>query len=349
MSLPRTLFVGKAMAAICWYRCALPAMVLGQEWIGVIGNPPDFKVVTGETAVPFATEHIFDYDVVVLQQPEAGWTPLIRQLKAQGTTVLFEIDDYLQAVRKMSAHEGRHHWDKKRIAGLERNMREADGLICSTDYIARRYRATFNRHAWVCKNGIDFKRYEHARAPRHPGVTIGWAGGVGHRSALQGWLPEIAAVMRERAETRFATVGQPYAGLLEPEFGSERTISVPFSHLETYPASMTIFDLAIAPSAGNNLFRGKSDLRWLEASALGIPLIADPEVYPEIEHGVTGFHAATPAEAREALLALVDDAGLRERVGAAAHAHVREHRAIEVAAQQWAAVLAEVAPSRAAA
>ena len=30
---------------------------------------------------------------------------------------------------------------------------------------------------------------------------------------------------------------------------------------------MTLFDLSIAPSAENNQFRGKSDLRWLEASA----------------------------------------------------------------------------------
>jgi hypothetical protein len=58
---------------------------------------------------------------------------------------------------------------------------------------------------------------------------------------------------------------------------------------------MTIFDVAIAPSAENNLFRGKSDLRWLEASALSVPLVAHPDVYPEIEDGVTGVHARTPA------------------------------------------------------
>ena len=71
---------------------------------------------------------------------------------------------------------------------------------------------------------------------------------------------------------------------------------------------MTLFDISFAPSAENNQFRGKSDLRWLEASALGIPLVAHPDVYPEIEDGVTGVHARTPDEVEAALLRLVDDA-----------------------------------------
>jgi glycosyltransferase involved in cell wall biosynthesis len=339
VSLPRTIFVGKGKSAVCWYRCALPAMELGQDWVGVEGAPPALKLATGRTARPFAFDHLIDYDVVVLQQPEGPWASLIRRLQARGITVLFEIDDYVQAVRKMADHEGRSHWTKERILGLETNMRLADGLICSTEYLARRYRG-FNPRVWVCRNGLDLGRYDYARAPRH-GVTIGWAGGVGHTASVAAWLPEVAAALRATPEARFVSVGQPAARQLQGEFGPERAVAVPFGDLETYPASMTAFDLAIAPSGRNNLFRGKSDLRWLEASALGIPLIADPEVYPEIEHGVTGFHAATAAEVRAALGALLGDAALRERVGAAAQAHVREHRSSAVAAQRWAEVLTE--------
>jgi glycosyltransferase involved in cell wall biosynthesis len=340
MSLPRTLFVGKSRSAVCWYRCALPATVLGQDWIGVEGAPPSLKLATGRTAQPFEFSHLLDYDVVVLQQPEAPWAAMIRRMQARGIAVLFEIDDYVQAVRKMAGHEGRAHWSKERVRGLEDNMRLADGLICSTDYLARRYRA-FNKRVWVCRNGLDLGRYDYERAPR-TGVTIGWAGGVGHVQALAGWLPEVAATLRRTPEARFVSVGQPAARDLQAEFGAERAVAVPFGHLESYPASMTVFDLAIAPSGRNNLFRGKSDLRWLEASALGIPLIADPEVYPDIEPGVTGFHASTPAEVREALGLLVGDAALRERVGAAARAHVREHRSAAVTARRWAEVLTEV-------
>jgi len=38
-----------------------------------------------------------------------------------------------------------------------------------------------------------------------------------------------------------------------------------------------------------------------------IPLVAHPETYPAIEHGVTGMHARTSGEVEQALLELVDD------------------------------------------
>lgn len=339
MSLPSTIFVGKGYSAVCWYRCVLPATVLGAEWVGLEAAPPRIKVATGRTSRPFELQHLFDFEVVVLQQPEGPWAPMIRKLQANGTTVLFEIDDYVQAVGKIASHEARAYWTKKRVQGLEQNMRLVDGIICSTDYLARRYRA-FNPNVWTCQNGLDLARYEHERAPRE-GVTIGWAGGVGHTQALAGWLPEVARALRDHPEARFVSVGQPAARALQPEFGTERARAIPFGHLETYPASMTVFDIAIAPAGRNNLFKGKSDLRWLEASALGIPLVADPLVYPDIEDGVTGFHAETAAEIRGALELLLGDEATRRRVGAAAQEHVRRHRSAEVTGRRWAEVLAE--------
>ena len=146
-------------------------------------------------------------------------------------------------------------------------------------------------------------------------------------------------VMEERPETRFVSVGTRYANSFAERFGPARGLSVGWAPLDSYPASMTMFDIALAPAGKTHFFRGKSDLRWLEASALSIPIVADPRVYPDIEHGVTGFHAHTTAEVRDTLRMLVDDADLRERVGADARAHVREHRDMRVMAGQWAETL----------
>ena len=222
-----------------------------------------------------------------------------------------------------------------------------DGVICSTPFLAQRYRK-YNERTWVCGNGIDLERYAYAR-PEHDHVNIGWAGGIGHTTSVTPWLPAIANVLRARPEARFVTVGAPFAGELAGEFGAERCRSLPFAPLEVYPASVSTFDLALAPSGNNNLFRGKSDLRWLESSALGVPVIGDPGVYAELEDGVTGLAASTPEEAEAAMLALVDDPGCAERLGEAAHEYVKEHRRIEVAAERWADVLREVARERLAA
>ena len=153
----------------------------------------------------------------------------------------------------------------------------------------------------------------------------------------------IREVLAKRDQTRFVSVGYGAAVDYLEEFGPKRAIGLPSGKIEVYPASMTLFDIAIAPSSESNLFKGKSDLRWLEAAAMSLPCIADPDVYPEIEHGVTGFHASTPAEMGEILRELIADPELRARVGRQAHEYVGEHRTAQVASRSWASVLREVA------
>jgi len=341
-ALPRTVFLGKAGTATSWYRCALPAMALGVSWVGMAGEPPAVHFPTGVTDGRLDFGDLSRFDVVVVQQPHGrGWLHAIRELQAAGTRVLFEIDDYVQAVRKAADHDFRASFGREVVEAYELSMRVCDGIVCSTEYLARRYRA-FNKHVWVCRNGLDLKRYALSK-PARDLVSIGWAGGTGHRSAMATWLPAVAEVMRAEPNTRFVTVGPSFADELAGEFGRERTLALPFAPLDTYPASMTHFDIALAPAGKGAFYQGKSDLRWLEASALGTPLIADRAVYPDVEHGVTGFQVEGPGEVREHLLALVRDAELRRRVGETARAHVAEHRSIEAMAPQWAAAIEEAA------
>jgi glycosyltransferase involved in cell wall biosynthesis len=125
-------------------------------------------------------------------------------------------------------------------------------------------------------------------------------------------------------------------------FGDDRCLSVPFAAIEQYPAAMTMFDIALAPAGKGGFFRGKSDLRWMEAGALAIPTIADPMVYNRIDDGVNGFHADTPSEALEILRRLVRDAELRTIVGNSAQEYIRENCSIEKTAQRWVDVFEQV-------
>jgi hypothetical protein len=337
--LPRTIFLGLSNGAVAWYRCALPATVLGLHWIGIAGEPPDPTIRTGAAHSDFSFADVGSYDVIVVQQVAGpAWLKAIREWQEAGATVLYEIDDWLHGVRNVPHHTQAERLDRAAVQRHELCMRAADGVICSTDYLARRY-ASVNPRTWTCRNGIDLVRFNFTR-PEREHVGIGWAGGTGHTAAARPWIEEVGVVMRERADTRFVSVGQPFANWFGGEFGA-RTLSIPFTAMEVYPAAMTHFDIALAPAGKGDYFKGKSDLRWLEASALGMPCIADPDVYPEIEHGVTGFHASTPAEMGEILRELVADRDLRDRVGAAARAYVTEHRTVQVAAQSWAEVLRE--------
>lgn len=336
----KVLFVGQGSSAVCYYRACLPAMFMGADWCGLAGTPPKVAFLTGlvkgETRFP-----AFDaYDVVVLQQPRGTkWLKIIRDLQERGVKVVFEIDDYVHGIRKMADHDFADTFKKADLEALELNMRVCDAIFCSTEYIARRYRA-FNRRTFVCENALDLGRYALTR-PERPTVNIGWAGATGHTKAVTPWLQEVLRVMYQRDNTAFVSVGFNYADAFIEHVGS-RAISIPWTIVDIYPSAMTMFDIALAPAGKGTFFRGKSDLRWLEAGALGIPIIADPVVYPKIEHGVTGFHAETPQQAGELLTELVDDAKLRLEVGDNARSYVRAHRDMRVGVRQWEAALAEV-------
>lgn len=328
------LFVGIGTTARCWYRCALPARALGADWIGVGGHPTALVIRTGQCSRDIGSiEDLATYDVVVLQQPHGNaWRNAIAELQRRGTRVLFEIDADVHGAARLS---------ETTLRELELTMRDSDGLICSTAHLAARY-SSFNAETWICSDGIDLGRFALTRSPRET-VTVGWAGGNGDRPALAPWLRELADVLAARPATRFMSIGpENLASELAERFGPTRCIELPRGPIETYPAAMSSFDVALAPAGPTPLHRGASELRWLEVSALGIPTVSDPGLYRSIEDGVTGLHAATPAQAREVVLTLVDDDALRERIGSAARAYVREHRCIQAVAPQWERALAGV-------
>ena len=336
------LFVGTGNGGVCWYRCALPAMTLGADWIGVIGDPGALQRATGGFSEPADEAAWAGYDVIVLQLVHGrAWLRRIAELQAAGVTVLYEIDDDLRGVAAEPGHEFAPKFPPQRVRAHEAAIRACDGVICSTPVLAERL-AGLNDRVYVCGNGIDLARYPYP-LPERETVTIGWAGGTGHERAMRPWLPAIADVLEARPQTRFRTVGQPFAHRLAERF-SDRATAVPFTALDTYPVAMAAFDIALAPAARSAFFAAKSDLRFLEAAALGLPVVADPGIYPSLVHGETGLHAATPAEAREALLTLVDDARLRRRLGAAARAYVERERSSTVTALAWAEALKKAAP-----
>lgn len=333
--------VGIGTSAICFYRIMMPAMQMRCDWTGVGGYPPDLHWLTGsvkgDSQLP---DLIDDYKVVVLQQPHGeSWEKTIDAMQAAGKKVVFEVDDYLHGIQQLKDHDFAKSYDNRALTLYEICMRKCDAMIVSTEFLYEKYKK-FNENIFLCRNGIDLRRYDLTK-PERDTVNIGWAGATGHLRAMMPWLNQVGAVMAQKPEVCFISVGAPFADALR-QFGN-RAIAIPWAAIEQYPSAMTMFDVALAPGGSGGWYRGKSDLRWLEAGALGIPIIARASVYPEIEDGVTGFKVNNHIEMVEHLMALLGDAGLRERVGLAAREHIREKRSIAVMARQWEDALRAIA------
>jgi glycosyltransferase involved in cell wall biosynthesis len=117
---------------------------------------------------------------------------------------------------------------------------------------------------------------------------------------------------------------------------------VPF---EYYPATLRYlnFDIGIAPVTDSHFNQSKSNIKWLEYSALGVPSVCS-KVYPyatSIEHGVTGFLASNDDEWYRALKSLVESAELRQQIGRAAFDHVWREYAPDQCVPAWERVIAE--------
>lgn len=85
------------------------------------------------------------------------------------------------------------------------------------------------------------------------------------------------------------------------------------------------FDVCIAPLEAQNPFcRAKSELKYVEAGAVGIPTVASdtPAFRTAIEDGLNGCLVRDPETWRQALRTLIEDAGERHRMGSEAQRHV---------------------------
>jgi glycosyltransferase involved in cell wall biosynthesis len=345
----RVIFIGVSSTPICYYRALLPATAMGADWIGVEGHPPALRIdtglVKGETRKPNLLGG--DYDVIVMQEVFGEhWLKLIHDAQARGIRVVYEINDYLHGIPSLRDHHFAKYFTPERIEGIEQCMEAADAVTVTTKWLKKKYQK-FAKRIYVCPNGIDINRYELEPPPKldGEGVTFGWAGATGHFEALVPWLQQVIYVMDLTEQANFATIGQPITQIefegeegefwsFEDKFG-KRAMSVPFCAIEQYPAAMTLLDVALAPAGNTRFHRGKSDLRWVEASALGIPVIASSLLYPEIQNGVTGLIASRPEQVMEYMLMLAGAPETRKEIGEAARTHVREYRTIQALLPKW--------------
>lgn len=337
------LFVGRGATTISWYRCGAPAFALGCDWVGAGGDDPkNLQLITSMTRKGMQLPDFDNYKVVILQQVKGqAWFQEILRLKQNRVKVLYEIDDYIHGVSKLKHHEFKGAYDKKSIAAHELCMKAADGLIVSTDWLARRYKK-FNKNVYVCKNAVEAKRYE-LEIPERDTINIGWAGSAGHLEAVAKWVPGVRRILDEYPEARFISIGLN-VGQMPMLQQTGRSMCLPVVPIENYPAVLTNIDIAIGPALQNNFYAGKSDLRMLEAGALQIPLVGDPFVYDQIIHRETGMIANNAEECYEGIKALIEDEELFEEVSWNVQDYVHSERSMEKkGANQWERVFVDVA------
>lgn len=220
-----------------------------------------------------------------------------------------------------------------------KQIRQSDGLIVSTPWLAEVY-AEHNARAFVVPNAIDFQTWGRAKVKAKPGIRIGWAGGASHTADLKLIEPAVREILNKNRNVRFVFV-HCCPDFLRTIPGVEAVDK--WARIDHYPTFLARLDLDIgmAPLVDNLFNRCKSNLRWLEYSALGIPTVASNVGHfkQTLRHGKDALLADKPEDFAPLLQSLIDDAKTRRSLGAAARERVRQDFNIDKVAEDYVTVL----------
>lgn len=289
---------------------------------------------------------------------------LVDEARRLGVPVAWECDDLvfdrellcasraLKRLPRRTRHSLLVGADLYRVA-----LRACDVAIASTPELATAMRGAGAHAAMVVENGLDLHTLAAAeaaagrRALRGTDGLIRIAYGSGtntHDVDFEEAAPAIARILDRHHHARLRIVGQLTLPQELARHGSsiERFAATGF---EQYLALLAECDISIAPLEDFGFNDCKSCIKYLEASALGLPSACSPRpaFTRAIAHGHTGFLCKTAGDWESSLDALVADAALREEMGTAARMHVRESFDIRrIAREQVAPLLAPPRPRR---
>lgn len=274
---------------------------------------------------------------------------LFNGLRAKyGKPFVSEFDDYIFSIPRANRASACYKpgGDLTRIALAQ--MKLSDALVVSTPYLKELYQP-INPRVHVVENAIDLSLWRRDSSPAPQRVTIGWMGGGTHNEDHGMIKDAVMEVLEKNPGVRFHYIsGGPVPDFFKGVKGIQWDHE--FKAIDKYPRwiSRQKFNVGIAPLVDNNFNRCKSNLRWLEYSAMGIPTVASPVTHfkETIRDRETGFFAETRQEWVSALQALINEPELRENIGKAARQEMKEKWSPQVLGRKYRQVLEGIANAK---
>lgn len=284
---------------------------------------------------------------------------LIEAVRDVGAGLIYALDDNL-----LDLPAERADWPTAaHLAVVRRLLAEADGVLASSDALARRI-APLARRVAVVPNALDERLLGRTgpaplATPFGPRpLVIGYMGTATHDDDLRMVLPALAEVCRRHAgQVVVECVGVVRQRATRRHIeaaGIPLRFAAPHPAEAEYPLFMAWFtrhvqwDVAIAPLRDTPFRRCKSDVKLLDYSAIGAA-----GVYSRVaayagsaRHGETGWLVDnTPAAWVEALETLIAGADLRRHLADGARRYLWAERTLAHRAADWpAAIDALLAP-----
>lgn len=263
-----------------------------------------------------------EFDVVRVQWLH-DWVTFesLMRLKLQGKRIIFDLDDDLLSIPDSNPASKAIGYSSQ--AAILSMMAISDCITVSTDVVAERMRESLRSYASenipivVIPNAIDTRH-----GWRQPGdcfskdgfLRIFWFGSNTHEDDWRMVIPAIDRVLMERENVRLAIWGSVPSIMEEYSEKDHWKGRVEFQsgrHSDDFFRSLgenLVADIGIAPLQDTWFNQAKSNIKFIEYSLAGVPVIAS-DVSPysgSISNGVDGFLASNIDEWYEKLIFLLD-------------------------------------------
>lgn len=279
-------------------------------------------------------------------QITASWSVLafFHTLKAVHPNKPFvtEMDDFLfdMPSYNIGSNPYRPNSEPERIAYEQ--LQISDVVIVSTQFIQEKIRELFpTKIVFVVPNAIDFKIWDSLNKPeKDDKIRIGYTGCGNHSGDMEIVKKPILALLDEYPNLEYVSIPfQSWDDVNHPRvFRHTAWASIP-----EFPQMIANWnlDIGIAPLRDSNFNRAKSNLRWLEYSALGVPTVAS-KIYPfanSIRNGIDGIICNSQSQWYEALKSLIEDKSKRSRMGLEAYSRVKRDFNMDKVAEKYRDIL----------
>ena len=338
----------------CYYvRCLLPLQSNG--WDGA---------KTSLEGKRMGYEEMFDAcmksDIIVFQRPDSpDKTEAIKLLKKAGKKIVFDNDDtYRPDSGFPKLNEAKNQKGVKIINDeLYKNIKQSDLVTTTTEVLADEYRE-LSDNVVVLKNCIDPFDWDEPKRNNGDKVRVGITGSVAYNDykLIKGYLKELsdrddvqlvmfALSKLGKSDDTDNAFTKSYKAMYKEAFDFMDTLNIewqPQVHIQEYMKTLNDLelDIMLIPRDETYFNKCKSNLKYLEASTLEIPVVASSfsdglSPYDKDIRGNNGYLARTEADFKKYTDILINDKKLRRAIGKEANKYVLENYNIEKEGYQW--------------
>lgn len=286
--------------------------------------------------------HIFD--VIVIQRINPYSIHLLKKAKKHNIKVVYESDDDFLDINPENPSYSYILGNFDNILKLVKN---SDKLVVSTNELKNRFNKAGLENVEIVRN-----YYVEDALPLRPFtfrgnefIKIGYFGTLTHDNDLE-LIHNVILRLKDIFSKKGISILFEIAGAsIDDSIDWFNVRKIPY-----YPMALPAFydwlnynsdwDIGIIPLVDTNFNKCKSELKYIEFSALGIPVVASNiNVYNEtIEDGVTGYLAGDEDEWVDKLSKLIEDPNLRNAMVNNAREDLFKNYSLKSRVNQWDAI-----------